>query len=334
MRILGLMLCVFILAACEGAQGDDALPTLITLPTEAPTDTQSDVPVATADNSQLAALESTQTALAATVAAADLTAQALNAPESASLTPTSTEIAATPAPLTTEGPTSSVPSLTPSMTITNTPTRTPTHTPVSTGEQLSPLFQLALMALSSTPAPPGVYIYPTATPMMPPTPVGPPTSGVLCMPPMGGFASVYAADPALAAQIGCSIGATITHPAAIQTFERGLMLYVGSTPSVIYVLYNNGTYTRMSDTWVDGIDPISGGEIAPSGLYEPIRGFGKVWRTDINVRNGLGWATQPESGTNVTLLQFQNGQMVTVPTLGQVAVLTNMSTYRLLPGSA
>jgi hypothetical protein len=100
------------------------------------------------------------------------------------------------------------------------------------------------------------------------------------------------------------------------------------------VLYNTGTYTRFADTWIDGVDPISGGETAPSGLYEPIRGFGKIWRSDVGVRNGLGWATQPEVGTNVTLMLFQNGQMIALPTLGQVAVMTTVGTYRLVAGSA
>ena len=31
--------------------------------------------------------------------------------------------------------------------------------------------------------------------------------------------------------------------------------------------------------------------IPPEGYYEPVRGFGKVWREERGVREHLGWAT-------------------------------------------
>jgi hypothetical protein len=36
--------------------------------------------------------------------------------------------------------------------------------------------------------------------------------------------------------------------------------------------------------------------VPPPGLYQPIRGFGKLWRTHPEVRDRLGWATAPEQG--------------------------------------
>lgn len=43
------------------------------------------------------------------------------------------------------------------------------------------------------------------------------------------------------------------------------------------------------------------GEEAPSGRYEPVSGFGLVWRGEVegvrpDVRQRLGWATEPEFG--------------------------------------
>jgi len=35
---------------------------------------------------------------------------------------------------------------------------------------------------------------------------------------------------------------------------------------------------------------------APEGLYQPIRGFGKVWRNQVQVRERLGWALELERG--------------------------------------
>src|SRR5262245_60288081 len=56
--------------------------------------------------------------------------------------------------------------------------------------------------------------------------------------------------------------------------------------------------TRWSGSpmWIPGHegDQVSGGEKPPAGLYEPIRGFGKLWRSNPQVRNTLGWAAGPE----------------------------------------
>jgi hypothetical protein len=317
-----IFVCLLALAACEPAPADpNAIPTILVLPSETPSVTP----------------QATETPEARPTLIAEITiapSASVSSPEqglTANATGTET---LTPVPNVTERPT-----LTPSMTITDTPTRTLTMTPY-TEEDLSPLFQLAIVALSSTPPPTGFYVPPSLTPtgfapVNPVNPVNPGApAGTLCLPPPGGFGAVYMADPAFSVQIGCPLGSPLAYPAAIQTFERGIMIYVGTSPSAIYVLYNTGSYTRFADTWIDGVDPVSGGETAPFGLYEPIRGFGKVWRSDTTVRNGLGWATQPEAGTNVTLMLFQSGQMIALPSLGQVAVMTTTGTYRLVAGNA
>jgi hypothetical protein len=341
-RIL-IFVCVFALAACEPSPADpNAIPTILVLPTETATIAASPItPEAGKADTLAPELTATSEASETSEARPTLIAEVTIAPSaSASSLPIAQSPTASATGILTQIPAvTERPSLTPSMTITDTPTRTPTVTPY-TDEDLSPLFQLAIVALSSTPPPTGFYVPPTLTPtgFAPISPANPGVpgapGGTLCLPPPGGFGSIFAADPTLSTQIGCPLGSTLTYAAAIQTFERGMMIYVGSSPSAIYVLYNTGTYTRFADTWIDGVDPISGGEVAPSGLYEPIRGFGKVWRNDMTVRNGLGWATQPEAGTNVTLMLFQNGQMIALPTLGQVAVMTTIGTYRLVAGSA
>lgn len=340
MKILSRVLMIaslVLLAACEPSPVDpNAIPTILILPTETASITPSPF---TPDADATAMIEAPVTVIAdATEASVSPTATLAPplapSPEAVAVTSTAT---LTGAPAVTERP-----SLTPSMTITDTPTRTPTLTPY-TDEDLSPLFQLAIVALSSTPPPTGFFIPPTLTPTgfapaVPGAPVVPGVpgapGGTLCLPPPGGFGAVFAAEPTLSAQIGCPLGSLLSYAAAVQTFERGMMIYVGSSPSAIYVLYNTDIYTRFADTWTDGIDPVSGGETPPTGLYEPIRGFGKVWRNDTAVRNGLGWATQPETGTNVTLMLFQNGQMIALPTLGQIAIMTTAGTYRLVAGTA
>jgi hypothetical protein len=62
-----------------------------------------------------------------------------------------------------------------------------------------------------------------------------------------------------------------------------------------------------ADTWQEGQDP--GGAPGPQpGLYEPRRGFGKVWRENAAVRECLGFATTPdEQGPTVTVQRFLRG---------------------------
>lgn len=102
---------------------------------------------------------------------------------------------------------------------------------------------------------------------------------------------------------------------AVQPFERGAMVWVESvTPNVdgaIFVVYFDNrrgslVWELYSDTWREG-QPVSGGETPPPGLYEPIRGFGKLWRNNPQVRSTLGWAAGPEQAETGTLQYFRGG---------------------------
>lgn len=96
--------------------------------------------------------------------------------------------------------------------------------------------------------------------------------------------------------------------AAGQYFERGLMIWVEEADD-FYVFYE-GEDAQGFQTfdWVLEITLKPGaseenrvGEDPPPGLYEPVSGFGMVWRGEIewvraDVRERLGWATAPEAG--------------------------------------
>jgi hypothetical protein len=52
----------------------------------------------------------------------------------------------------------------------------------------------------------------------------------------------------------------------------------------------------FEDTWTDA-EPESDPSIAsPEGLVQPVRGFGKLWRSNSEVRDRLGWALDSEVG--------------------------------------
>jgi hypothetical protein len=96
-----------------------------------------------------------------------------------------------------------------------------------------------------------------------------------------------------------------------QPFEHGRMIWLaplpgGQTgsgvaqPASVYVLYPTGildawpTWRRYDDTWT-AHEPESDPTLeVPAGLFQPQRGFGKVWRANTDVRQNLGWATAPE----------------------------------------
>ncbi|MBE9507754.1 MAG: hypothetical protein IMY86_06855, partial [Chloroflexi bacterium] len=68
----------------------------------------------------------------------------------------------------------------------------------------------------------------------------------------------------------------------------------------ILVLYADGKYEQYEDTWTEGMPESDPAFVPPAGLLQPIRGFGKLWRENTNVRDGLGWATAPEQGFTTT----------------------------------
>jgi hypothetical protein len=101
--------------------------------------------------------------------------------------------------------------------------------------------------------------------------------------------------------------------AAEQAFQNGWMIWLapisgantasGSAqgPS-IYVLYNTDLtstwpqWQGFDDLWEAGQSEFDPAITPPAGLYQPQRGFGKVWRDQPEVRARLGWATVPEHG--------------------------------------
>lgn len=232
-------------------------------------------------------------------------------------TPTATETAIptwtltatdTPTPTITLTPTVSV---SPSATITDTPSPTATNTPTPTLETGS-TFLLAQLAAQATILPQTLLPVATATSL---------AGGSCPYPPPGGFAAVYAADPALNGQLGCAQGdppVAASSLSALQPFERGIMIWVGGP---IYVLSSDGRFQRFDDTFVAGVDPESGGEIPPPGLIEPIRGFGKVWRSNPSVRTALGWGLAAEGGGEARLQRFDRGWMIFLSQRGDVLIL-------------
>lgn len=213
--------------------------------------------------------------------------------------------------------------VTPSVTITDTPSRTPTSTASPTPRQ-GALFLLAQLADSVTVLPQELRPSP-ATPFMAEVEMTPGLDvvpqPVLCpVPPPGGFGTLFINLPSLSGLIGCPQGSVTSVSSAEQAFERGTMIWLSGP---IFVLYSDGGLQQFTDTFTDGVDPVSGGEVPPAGLIEPVRGFGKVWRSSPQVRAGLGWGLAPEAGGSAAVLRFERGWMVDLTQRGDILVLAD-----------
>lgn len=127
------------------------------------------------------------------------------------------------------------------------------------------------------------------------------------------------------APVDCPGSAPVNSAAAEQPFEGGFMVWVEAIDSII-VFFSDNSWQRFEDTWSED-QPESDPELAaPPERFQPIRGFGKVWREQPDLRQRLGWALSPELGFK-TVYQPQAGQDLGLNVLfiklfnGQIAAL-------------
>ena len=94
------------------------------------------------------------------------------------------------------------------------------------------------------------------------------------------------------------------------------------------MLFDDGTFARFDDTWVEG-QPAGHNQTPPPGLFEPVRGFGKVWfeGTGARVRERLGWATDQEAGGAGARQTLHRGSMYWVGASNQILVLYQYTPY-------
>ncbi len=107
--------------------------------------------------------------------------------------------------------------------------------------------------------------------------------------------------------------------AAEEPFQHGRMIWLQEvrTESTVYrdlilVLYDDGRFEKYPDTFEEGEPESDPTIVPPPGLYQPIRGFGELWRTNSGVRDRLGWATAPEQGF-YTQWQMQIAESIGIP---------------------
>lgn len=129
----------------------------------------------------------------------------------------------------------------------------------------------------------------------------------------------------------CPATAVITTNMAVQSFERGLMIWTQHN-NTIYILSQGQGWYQVPNRWSEGMPEDSSiGVEPPANLYKPVRGFGLAWN-DVDVtsqtfRDMLGWATAPETAQTgyyqcasqyyaSCYLSGPNGSVVELKTMG------------------
>ena len=94
-----------------------------------------------------------------------------------------------------------------------------------------------------------------------------------------------------------------------------------SDSAQIYALAAGGSYFRFDDTWNESQPAYSCPELGPSETPPTSqRGFGKVWCSQLRVRELLGKATSQERALEAMLQAFDTGLIFDTPS-GAVYIL-------------
>ncbi len=161
---------------------------------------------------------------------------------------------------------------------------------------------------------------PRLTPRAPAQPV--PTAGPCEEPLTGGDADINVRGYG----IGCPQGSAVSMTLARQRFENGQMVW-RSDDSSIYVLYGDGRWEGYDDTWVEGEPSDDPDLVAPEGLQQPARGFGKLWRDQLGAdKAAIGWALEKEQGITGSVQAWQYGLVFRFG--GEVLVLREDGAWR------
>lgn len=127
----------------------------------------------------------------------------------------------------------------------------------------------------------------------------------------GGFGKLYNDNVSVRVRLGCPLSGEAPGYATQQFFENGSMYYWRPTDT-IYVLLgrDSGDYRIFPPDVVAALP-----EPTPADANAPVRGFGRIYANDANVRAFLGGWTSGEEilQPHGVIQRFANGLMLHTP---------------------
>jgi hypothetical protein len=161
------------------------------------------------------------------------------------------------------------------------PSKTPTQTPtITTTPTTSPTPTITVTATATFP------VFPTSI-IIPITAIVPNPVPQIC------DSTWFFIQPRPAS---CPLSPPISGQGVFQQFQNGFMVWV-QAQDAIYVMYNDTGFPRWEvfrDFFEEGMpeDDPAFGNAPTTGLYQPRRGFGQLWRNNQAVRDRIGWAIE------------------------------------------
>lgn len=135
--------------------------------------------------------------------------------------------------------------------------------------------------------------------------------------------------PELKLRLGAVSGTERTVAVTEQTFQGGAMLARADNNQVYALIRPTSRWLSFANTWRPGeVLPSAG--VRPAGTFEPLRGFGKIWRDQPAVKLQLGWPVYDERKAIGSAQAFENGTLLR-SSLGVAYGLLNDGTWRTLP---
>ncbi|MEJ5247707.1 MAG: hypothetical protein WHS90_08065 [Caldilinea sp.] len=149
-----------------------------------------------------------------------------------------------------------------------------------------------------------------SVPLQPEAQIGEPPEGLYR--PAGALALIWENNPRIQQALGFAAAPEpVSSAAAIQRFERGVMVWVQENGR-IYAFLDDGRWFAYEDAFREG-EPESDPAFAPpAGKQQPVRGFGKVWRQHPELREAIGWALAKEEPATALRQPFEKGEMLGV----------------------
>jgi len=181
---------------------------------------------------------------------------------------------------------------------------------------------------ATIPITPAVTLVPTTLAVTSRLPITVTQAGASCtIVPARGFGKVYTEQPNLPLRLGCPTEQERPATLAYQSFTSGFMFYDQFT-NQIFVFYQTGSVETYPNTFQDS-DPTP--STTPNCRVPSVRGFGKIWFSNLAVSQGLGCPVVLESSSSLSAVQnYEQGLMLFYPNASngkRIYVVFNNGTY-------